>query len=84
MKHVPVAAFKDKVSEYVAAAEAGEEIAITRHGKVAARLSPPLIDKVALRRDAVARSRVLGKQILETYGPTSVEEIQAWIEEDRP
>jgi prevent-host-death family protein len=40
MRHVAIAEFKDKLSEYVAAVEAGEEVIITRHGKAAARVSP--------------------------------------------
>jgi prevent-host-death family protein len=40
MRHVPLAEFKDKLSEYVAAVEAGEEVIVTRHGKAAVRVSP--------------------------------------------
>lgn len=39
--HIPIAEAKAKLSELVSRAEAGEEIALTRHGKVAARLVPP-------------------------------------------
>ncbi len=83
MKHVPVAAFKDKVSHYIAQAAAGEEIVITRHGKEAARLLPPQRDKRALQAEAVARLHALGQRILVNHGPTTSEEISAWIDEDR-
>jgi prevent-host-death family protein len=83
MKHVPVAAFKDKVSQYIAEAAAGEEIIITRHGKEAARLGPPVRDRRALQAEAVARLHALGQRILAKHGPTSPEEIAAWINEDR-
>lgn len=84
MKHVPIAAFKDRVSQYVAEAEAGDEILITRHGKVAARILPPEVDKAALRRETVEKMRAFGKEYLAKYGPTTVEQIREWIEEDRP
>lgn len=37
-RHVPISQFKDHTSELIAAAERGEEIVITRHGKAAVRL----------------------------------------------
>ena len=83
MKHVPVAAFKDKVSQYIAEAESGDEIVITKHGKEAARLVPPAKDKRALRQEAVERLRVLGAKVLANHGPTTSDEIREWIDEDR-
>lgn len=84
MKHVPVAAFKDKISHYIAEAASGEEIVITKHGKEAARLLPPARDKQALKAEAVARIRALGQRILANHGPTTSVEIRQWIDEDRP
>jgi prevent-host-death family protein len=40
MRTVPVVDAKAKFSALIAAAEGGEEIAITRHGKIVARLVP--------------------------------------------
>jgi prevent-host-death family protein len=40
--NVSVAEAKAKFSELVKRAEGGEEIAVTRHGKVVARLVPPV------------------------------------------
>lgn len=40
--NVPVAEAKAKFSELVKRAEAGEEVLVTRHGKVVARLVPPV------------------------------------------
>ena len=40
MRSIPVGEFKDNASAFIAAAEAGEEIVITRHGKPAARIVP--------------------------------------------
>lgn len=39
--NVSIAEAKAKLSELVSRAEAGEEIVLTRHGKVAARIVPP-------------------------------------------
>lgn len=39
--NVPIAEAKEKFSELVRRAEAGEEVLVTRHGKVVARLLPP-------------------------------------------
>lgn len=41
MLNVPIAEAKAKFSELVKRAEAGEEVLVTRHGKVVARLMPP-------------------------------------------
>lgn len=48
MREVSLAVAKDKFSEYAAAAAAGEEIVITRHGRPYARLVA--IDEVAQRQ----------------------------------
>jgi prevent-host-death family protein len=40
MKHVSVVEAKSQFSTLLAVVEAGEEIAVTRHGKVVARLVP--------------------------------------------
>ena len=85
MRHVPIAAFKDKVSEYVAAAEAGDEIVITRHGKIAARLLPA-IDRAAseararLALDTLARIRAEAR----AKGMTAtMDEMIGWKNEGR-
>lgn len=39
--NVPIAEAKAKFSELVKRAESGEEVLVTRHGKVVARLAPP-------------------------------------------
>lgn len=41
--NVSIAEAKAKLSELVSRAEAGEEITLTRHGKVAARIVPPAV-----------------------------------------
>ncbi|CDX24853.1 Prevent-host-death family protein [Mesorhizobium sp. ORS 3324] len=42
--NISIAEAKAKLSELVSRAEAGEEIVLTRHGKVAARIVPPVAD----------------------------------------
>lgn len=57
MREIPIAAFKNRISELVDAVEAGEEMVITRHGRPAARVGP-MVDDQALRdqrRQAVER-----------------------------
>ncbi|WP_374944906.1 type II toxin-antitoxin system Phd/YefM family antitoxin [Sphingomonas sp.] len=54
MKHVPIAEFKDRLSEFVAAVESGEEVTITRHGRDVARLVSPQVDEIAERRRVLA------------------------------
>jgi prevent-host-death family protein len=83
MRRVAVAEFKDRASEFIASAEAGEEIEITRHGRVAARLVPPVGDERVEQRELVSELLELGRHIRAESGPTSQEEIRAWLEEDR-
>ena len=84
MKQVPVTSFKDRVSEFVAEAQAGEEIIITRHGKEAARLVPPVVDKAAARKQAVQRIREFRASIKGKYDPVSTDDLLRWLEESRP
>jgi prevent-host-death family protein len=85
MRHVPVAAFKDKVSEYIAAAEAGDEIIITRHGKVAARLvAPESAADVRARRKAAVDAMLAHRAKMKAEGFTvTVEEMISWKNEGR-
>ena len=85
MRNVPIAEFKDHLSELVAAAEGGEEIVITRHGKAAVRLVR-VKDEEALRKqrkaawDSLARLR----EEMRAAGQTAtVDEIIAWKNEGR-
>jgi prevent-host-death family protein len=73
---------KNKLSELLDLAEAGEEIIITRHGKEAARLVPP---KGRANRDeakgAVQRLRELAKK--EKHGGFDWDEWKAYRDEGR-
>ncbi|RHW17759.1 type II toxin-antitoxin system Phd/YefM family antitoxin [Sphingomonas gilva] len=85
MRHVPIAAFKDRASEYVAAAEAGEEIVITRHGKPAAKLSAVAgdIERETRAREALARIREIGARMRAEGRTATIEELIEWKNEGR-
>ena len=80
---VPIAEFKDRLSELVAAAEAGEDIVITRHGRNIAKVIGMVQDKNARKREAIDALYALGQQIRARNGPTTSSEIREWIEEGR-
>ena len=87
MKHVPVAAFKDKVSEFLSEAQAGEEVIITRHGKPTAKLVPIVQapeDRTAAKTEALARMAQIREQLRAKGMPASIEEMIAWKNEGRP
>lgn len=85
MRHVPVSEFRDHASELIAAAERGEEIIITRHGKPAVRLVPvpPKVDLE--KRKAALEGLTRIREEMRAQGKTaSVEELIAWKNEGRP
>lgn len=77
---------KNRFSELIDRAERGEEIIVTRHGRVVARIAPPE-DPVAPTRTAregaavVEQFRALREDIRATGGPVTRAEIRAWIRE---
>jgi prevent-host-death family protein len=82
-RHVPVSEFKDKASELIAAAEAGEEIVITRHGRAVVKLVGAHADSAARKQKIIDDMFALGDAHLVRHGSTSADEIKAWIEEGR-
>lgn len=86
MRHVPIAEFKDHVSEMVAAASRGEEILITRHGKPAARLLPAedSIEECRRRaREALDRMAIERERMRAEGRTATIEEMIAWKNEGR-
>ena len=85
MRHIPIAAFKDRVSEFIAAAEAGEEVVITRHGKIAARLLPPddLQERSERARQAMARLAEIREKMRAEGRTATIEEMIDWKNEGR-
>ncbi len=76
MRQVPVAEFKDNASAWIAAAEGGEDIVITRHGKPAVRLTAAVEDRKAAQMAAFDRMVALGEERRAAGRPTTtIEEI---------
>ena len=64
MSDVALFVAKNRLSELINRVEAGEEISITRRGKVVARLVPPAHDDAGQRaRDAIAGLRASRKGV---------------------
>ncbi|GGB38401.1 hypothetical protein GCM10011380_29770 [Sphingomonas metalli] len=83
MRHVPIAAFKDKASEIIAAVEAGEEVVITRHGRDVVRLVGIELERLARQREAIDALGALGEDVRRRHGPTHPDEIRQWAEHGR-
>lgn len=85
-RHVPISEFKDRASELVAAAERGEEIIVTRHGKPAARLTAPTAVSEEQRRrarEALARMAEIRTELRAKGMTATIEEMIAWKNEGR-
>ena len=69
---IPVSDAKAKLTELVRRAEAGEEIVLTRNGKVVARIEAarPVVDK-ARRAELIAKVREDARRV-RTEGPDSL------------
>ena len=83
MRHIPIAEFKDKVAETISAAEAGEDIVVTRHGRQTVRLVPVDEERRARQRQAIEGLIALGDDIRARHGPSSAAEVRNWIDEGR-
>ena len=83
MREVGVFEAKNTLSALLDLVDTGEEVTITRRGKVVARLAPP---RGAINREearaAIARMRERAKQ--EGHGPFDWEEWKAYRDEGRP
>lgn len=85
-RHVPISEFKDHASELVAAAERGEEIVITRHGKPAARLSgaaPADDERRRKAQQALARLAAMRAEQRALGMTSTIAEMIAWKNEGR-
>ena len=86
MRSVALSEAKDHLSEFVAAAQAGDEITITRHGKPAAKLVaalPVAADRHQAKRDALD-SLMRHRETMRALGLTATnEELIAWKNEGR-
>lgn len=84
MRHVPIAEFKDRLSEVVAAAEAGEDIVITRHGRDVIRLVAVERDVAARRRAAIEAMTTLREELRAKGVSVTRDDVRDWIAEGRP
>jgi antitoxin (DNA-binding transcriptional repressor) of toxin-antitoxin stability system len=87
-RHVPISEFKDHASELVSAAENGEEIVITRHGKPTVRLEVIGTDDGRAERRRRARAAMehllAHRQEMRAQGQTAtIDELIAWKNEGR-
>jgi prevent-host-death family protein len=83
-RHVPISEFKDHASELVAAAERGEEIVITRHGKAVAALrsaNSTSEDREARARAALASLDDLRAKAAYRGQTATADEWSAWKRE---
>jgi prevent-host-death family protein len=76
---VEISEAKARLSEFVARAEAGEEIVIARGGQPVARLAPFDLTRRARVEQAIEAVRALRARAK----PVTVEEILAWKREGR-
>ncbi|HEX8485085.1 hypothetical protein [Sphingomonas sp.] len=83
MRHVPIAEFQDNAVALLAAAEAGEEIVITREGYDVLHLGLTHAARRARKAAALNNLHRIGQEVRAKYGPTSAAEIREWIEEGR-
>jgi prevent-host-death family protein len=82
VRHVALSEAKDHLSEFVAAAEAGQEIMITRHGKPAARLVGVQPDsRHAAKRAAIERLAEIRAELRARGMTATVEEMISWKNE---
>ena len=79
MKHIQASEAKAKFSELLDEVEQGETIAITRHGKVIARIAPNEDARLQRTREAIKGIMELRKHTK----PVTAEEIIAWKNEGR-
>ena len=79
MKPIKASEAKARFSELLDQVERGETIAITRHGKIVARLAPDEENRRRTAREAMEGIRELRKHTK----PVTVEEIIAWKNEGR-
>ena len=84
MRTIALAEAKDHFSEIVAAAEAGEEILVTRHGKPAVRILAANDEAVRLRnRQAFAKFAEVRRSLAQRGVKITRDEMMEWKNEGR-
>jgi prevent-host-death family protein len=86
MRQVPIAAFKDRVSEFIAEAQTGKEVIITRHGKPAAKLvpiTPSAEEQKKAKTIAIDRLAEIRAELRERRMTATIDEMIGWKNEGR-
>jgi prevent-host-death family protein len=86
-RHIPIAEFKDHLSELIAAVEGGDEIVITRHGKAAAKVVPvkeSIEERRRQAREALERMAEHRERMRAEGRTVRIDEWIAWKNEGRP
>lgn len=90
MEHVGIKVLKNRLSEYIRMAEAGDTILVTDRGRVVARIGPPnhpqsareVLDDLVRRGVATPATR-RGEPIPEGRGTMKLEDLLRDLDEDR-
>ncbi|MEY2943105.1 MAG: Antitoxin Phd YefM, type toxin-antitoxin system [Pseudomonadota bacterium] len=85
-RHVPISEFKDHASELIAAAESGEDIVITRHGRPTVKLVATEAgdcERKARIALAMANMAALQAQMRSQGRVIAMNEMVAWKSEGR-
>ena len=82
-RHVSISEFKDHASEFIAAAENGEDIVLTRHGKPTVTLRRTVQESETYERAQKALARMMARRAeMRKAGMTAtIEELIAWKNE---
>lgn len=81
MREIPASEAKTHLAQLLDAAERGETVAITRHGKRIARLVPEEEQHRQKVKQAFENMKRLAKERREKFGPVTIDEILAWRHE---
>lgn len=81
MREIPASEAKTHLARLLDAAQRGETIAITRHGRRVARLVPDEDGRRARVQRALNNIERRARERREKFGPVTVEEILAWRHE---
>ena len=87
LRRVPIASFKDRLSEFISAVEAGEEIVVTRHGRAVVHLTPaaePIEERPRRVRANLEKAAALRQAIRRDGRSVSAEEWIAWSKSAMP
>ncbi len=83
MRSVALSEAKDRLSEFVAAAEAGDEIVITRHGRARAKLVAIDDREARLRKQRTVLAELAEWRQKQPPTGITLDDLVGWVREDR-